>query len=568
MNTENRTIEQLCESVATPLEMFYHFEQSRAEQTCFVQPYPDGSIVEYSWRDAGDQIRRMAAYLTSLELAPGSNIALMSTNCAYWIMADVAIWMAGHCSVPLYPVLAAKTIRQIIEHSECKVLFAGKLQGWEKMAAGVPDETHLISFPLSPQSVAAASHTWSDIMRNTEPLTQNPVYPIGNVGTIIYTSGTTGMPKGVMHSFQSMSVVGTLAGELYAINSEDRKISYLPLAHVAERVAIEINQLFYGYTVYFSDSLATFADDLRRARPTVFFAVPRIWNKFQQRVLEHISDDQLQAMLAAPEHAEGIKQKLLGAIGLDDIRIAVSGAAPLSTSLIDWFKRLGIEILEGYAMSENLAYCHTTKSGMAKTGYVGTPSPYVECKISDEGEILTKSPSNMLGYYKEPELTAETLDQDGFLHTGDRGEIDAENRLKITGRTKELFKTSKGKYVAPAPIEDILARNLNLELVCVTGANLTQPIALVNLSEPAQASAADDGQQQILESLLATLESTNDILDKHENISHIIITKSPWTIDNGLITPTLKVKRTELESQYADNYHAWQSSPVKVIFEN
>jgi len=567
MNTENRSLEELIDSVSTPLEMFYHFEQSRADETCFVQPYPDGSVIQYSWRDAGDQIRRMAAYLKSLDLPLGSNIALMSTNCAYWIMADVAIWMAGHCSVPLYPVLASKTIRQIMEHSESKVLFVGKLQGWEQMAEGVPSDTHLISFPLSPESVST-SHNWSNIVLNAQPMKESPVFPKSNVGTIIYTSGTTGMPKGVMHSFQSMSVVGTLAGELYNINSEDRKISYLPLAHVAERVAIEINQLFYGYTVYFSDTLATFPDDLRRAKPTVFFAVPRIWTKFQQRVLEHIDDEQLQAMLAEPTQAQAIKTKLLSSLGLQELRIGVSGAAPLSTSLIDWYKRLGVEILEGYAMSENLAYCHTTKSGEAKTGYVGTPSPYVECKISDEGEILTKSPSNMVGYYKEPELTAEALDEEGFIHTGDRGEIDAENRLKITGRTKELFKTSKGKYVAPAPIEDVLARNLNLELVCVTGANLTQPIALVNLSESAQAAVENNGQAATLDSLLETLGATNKIIDKHENVSHIVITKTPWTVENGLITPTLKVKRTELESLYSDKYAQWQSSPVRVIFES
>lgn len=568
MNKNDRTLEELYETIATPLEMFYQFEQSRANETCFVQPYPDQSIIQYSWAEAGRQIRSMAAYLKSLELSPGSNIALMSTNCAYWIMADTAIWMAGHCSVPLYPVLASKTIKQIMEHSESKVMFVGKLQGWEEMKEGVPDDTHLISFPLSPESVQTNSNKWADIMHRSSPMEESPIYPATNVATIIYTSGTTGMPKGVMHSFRNMSVVGTLAGELYDITSEDRKISYLPLAHVAERVAIQINQLFYGYTVYFSDTLATFPDDLRRARPTVFFAVPRIWTKFQQRVLEHINDDQLQAMLDDPAQADAIRLKLLTSLGFEELRIGVSGAAPLSTSLIDWFKRLGVEILEGYAMSENLAYCHTTKSGMAKTGYVGTPSPYVECKLSEEGEILTKSPSNMMGYFKEPGLTAETLDEEGFLHTGDRGEIDEKNRLRITGRTKELFKTSKGKYVAPAPIENLLERNLSLELVCVTGANLTQPIALVNLTEQAQNSLNSDGPEQLVKSLQETLEGINLILDKHENVSHIIITKTSWTVENGLITPTLKVKRAELEGLVSSKFSEWTSNRTRIIFES
>ena len=568
MSSNDRSLDQFCAGLETPLEAFYGFEKSRANETCFVQPYPDQRIVEYSWAEAGDQIRRMAAYLRSLDLPQGSNIALMSANCAYWIMADVAIWMAGHRSVPLYPVLASKTIKQILEHSECKVMFVGKLLGWDEMAKGVPEDTRLISFPLSPESVKASSDKWEDILRGTQPLSDNLVFPAEDIGTIIYTSGTTGMPKGVMHSFRNMSVVGTLAGEIYDITSEDRKISYLPLAHVAERVSIEINQLFYGYTVYFSESLETFADDLRRASPTIFFAVPRIWTKFQQRVLENIGDEQLQSMLANPEQAPAIRRKLLTSLGLQDLRIGVSGAAPLSTSLIDWFKRLGVEILEGYAMSENFAYSHTTRSGMAKTGYVGTPSPYVECKLGDDGEILIKSPTNMVGYFKEPELTAQAFDEHGFLRTGDRGEVDQKNRLRITGRTKELFKTSKGKYVAPAPIEDMLARNLSLELVCVTGANLPQPIALANLSEPALLDMQSDGRDAVVKSLNETLVSINQILDKHENVSHIVITGEQWTVENGLITPTLKVKRAELEARYSNMFESWQSEKSRIVFDS
>jgi long-chain acyl-CoA synthetase len=567
MNKASRSLEELYESISTPLEMFYRYEKSRANEICFVQPYPDQSIVQYSWSEVGKQVRSMAAYLNALELPLGSNIALMSTNCAYWIMADIAIWMAGHCSVPLYPVLASKTIKQIMDHCEAKVMFVGKLDGWGAMKEGVPAGTHLISFPLSSENVQVGSSKWEDIIDSQPPIVDSPVYSADNVGTIIYTSGTTGVPKGVMHSFRNMSVVGTLAGELYNITAEDRKISYLPLAHVAERVAIEINQLFYGYTVFFSGSISTFADDIRRASPTIFFAVPRIWNRFQQRVFENISSEQLTAMLSSPEHAPAIKQKLLTSLGLQDLRVAVSGAAPLSTSLIDWYKRLGIEILEGYAMSENFAYCHTTKSGTAKTGYVGTPSPYVECKLSDKGEILAKSPANMVGYYKEPELTAQAIDDDGFLHTGDCGEIDEQNRLRITGRTKELFKTSKGKYIAPSPLEDMLAANFSLELVCVTGAGLTQPIALANLTELAHAEIMSNGRNQIVESLQKTLDAMNQRVDKHENVSHIIVTKEAWSIDNGLITPTLKVKRSVLEEHYSLNFEQWQNEKEQILFE-
>ena len=566
MNIRSRNLEELLERLVTPLQAFYQRESEMAEAPCFVQPYPQGQLVEYSWRQVGDQVRRMATYLRSLDLEPGSNIAIMSTNCAYWIMADLAIWMAGHCSVPLYPVLASKTINQILVHSGAKVLFAGKLQDWETMRSGVPESTRIIGFPLSPESITSEYVNWTDITQASEPCMESPVFPADNTATIIYTSGTTGMPKGVMHSFGNMSVVGTLAGEIYNIGPEDRKISYLPLAHVAERVAIEVNQFYYGYTVYFSHSLKTFADDLRRARPTLFFAVPRIWTRFQQRVLENIDDLTLQHLLRDPQQAPMVRTKLLTALGLQDLRVAVSGAAPLPTALIDWYKGLGLEILEGYAMSENFAYSHTTRSGHAKTGYVGTPSPYVDCKLSDTGEVLVKSPSNMQGYYREPELTGEVLDGDGFLYTGDLGEIDDQGRLRIVGRSKELFKTSKGKYVAPAPLENKLQVNLNLELICVVGANLTQPIALVNLSESA-VKMIEAGQQNLVEdSLLGTLKAVNAEIDKHENISHIVVMREPWTIENRLVTPTLKVRRSELEKLFAGQFVDWQRAESAIVF--
>ena len=553
-------------SFPTPLEKFYENEKQRGDETCFVQPFPNGHIDSISWHECANQVRRMANHLKSLELEAGSRIAILSSNCAYWIMADIAIWMAGHISVPLYPVLSANSVRQILEHSQSRYLFVGKLDEWDKMSAGVPEDVTTIGLPICPESPALDCH-WNDIIVSTSPMTDNPVRPREDLATIIYTSGTTGMPKGVMHSFSTMAIVGVLTGELYGCSDKDRMLSYLPLAHVAERAAVQINQLYQGFTVYFSNSLETFAEDLRRAQPTLFFAVPRIWVKLHQRVLEQVSETKLRRLLKIPFIGSRVRKKLTQALGLDQLRIGVSGAAPISTSLMAWYESLGITILEGYAMSENFAYSHSTKPGESRIGYVGTASPFVDCKISPEGEVLIKSPTNMMGYYKEPELTAETLDADGYLHTGDKGEVNAQHQLRITGRFKEIFKTSKGKYVAPAPIEDLLLRNSFLEQICVTGADLPQPIALATLSEQAINQLSDSSfKQQLADELQRLLKETNASLDKHENLSCIALFDHHWTVDNNFMTPTLKVKRAELEKAYADKFPLWSKGADSVLW--
>ena len=551
-------IEQQTAEMLSTLEAFYARESEQANDLCFTQPFADGSLKEFTWAQVASDARRVAAYLRSLELEPGSRIALMSSNCAYWIMADLAIWLAGHVSVPIYPVLTGNSVKQILDHSGARAMFAGKLDNWADIQTGVQEHIQIITFPIESSVPTGAGKAWSDILTEFDPILDSPTPSLDDLATIIYTSGTTGMPKGVMHTFNNLAIVGTASGDMYSITKNDRKLSYLPLAHVAERAAVEVNQLYYGYQVFFSCSLDTFGEDLRRARPTMFFAVPRIWQKFQQQVLARVPARRLQLLLKLPLISKRMRKKVLSGLGLDNMRVAVSGAAPLSTTLIDWYGSLGIEILEGYGMSENFAFSHATRAGESRVGYVGTPSPGVKCKLSDNSEIMIKTPAATIGYYKEPELTSELFDGDGYIHTGDKGEIDEKGRLRITGRIKEIFKTSKGKYVAPAPIEDKLLQNQNIEQVCVTGANLPQPIALMTLNEQSIASSTTlEGKENITKSLRATVESVNSSLDKHENIACLVIIADQWTIDSGIMTPTLKVKRAKLDEVYTPYFQDW-----------
>jgi long-subunit acyl-CoA synthetase (AMP-forming) len=543
----------------TPLQAFAETVKGRNKAIAMIQPLGGGELREYNWLEMQDEALRMAAYLRSLNLAAGSNIALMSKNCAEWIIADLAIWMAGHVSVPLYPTLISTSVRQILEHSGAAVLFVGKLDVWDEAQAGVPDGIQCIAFSLAPEDARKRFPVWQDIIAQNEPLADPAEPKPDDRATIIYTSGTTGMPKGVMHSFANFSVVGNKLVNVYNLDPSDRMISYLPLSHIAERAAVELAMIYVGHETHFAESLDTFAEDIKRASPTLFFAVPRIWTKFYQKVNDAMPAAKLKRLLRIPILSRVVKKKILSAMGLQDARIVLSGAAALSPEVIDWFKGLGLEILEVYGMTENMAWSHTTRSGDQRVGWVGLPNEGVECRIGEGGEILVKSPGNMQGYYKDEEKTKEAFVDGDWLRTGDVGELDGQGRLRITGRIKEIFKTEKGKYVAPAPIESLLTSFHGIEQVCVIGVDLPQPIALVNLSEDELARLKKSGREDYTRELEEHLTKVNQELDAHERLSSLVITKELWTVENGLLTPTLKIKRNELEKLYADKVPDWAS---------
>ncbi|MED5387217.1 MAG: AMP-binding protein [Pseudomonadota bacterium] len=554
-------------SVMSPLKALEERCAKQANSIAMIQPMGGGELQEYTWARINEEARKMAAYLQSQGVQKGDHVALVSKNCAEWIIADLSIWMAGAVSVPLYPTLVAETVRQIMEHSESKFLFVGKLDDWDMMKAGVPDGVKQIAFTLAPQDALSKFPNWGDIIRDTAPMEQVAEPAMDDIATIIYTSGTTGMPKGVMHDFLAFSTVGEKMIKVYNLTPEERMISYLPLSHVAERVAVEVAQLYVGGKIFFAESLETFGEDIKRAQPTVFFAVPRIWSKFYQKASEAVPPKKLNKLLKVPFLNKVIKKKVLGAMGLDQCRIALSGAAALSPDIITWFKKLDLEILEVYGMTENLAWSHTTEEGDQKIGWVGTPNDGVECRIGEGGEIMVRSLGNMKGYYKQPDKTAEDLTEDGWLHTGDVGEIDEKGRLRITGRVKEIFKTEKGKYVAPAPIEGRLSTQPGLELACVIGQGMGQPIALLNITPEEQEKLSKGSEKEHftkeLEKLLARV---NEELDPHERMTTLVVCKDAWTVENNLITPTLKLKRNEIEKRYAADIPNW-SKTKGVVWE-
>ena len=554
---------------ALALQRLYHWEKTQPDRVVFTQPLGAGQVINYTWRQVMDQSRRMAAHMQSLGLKPGDKVALLSKNTAHWLMTDFAIWLGGFVSVPLYPTLAAGTIRQILEHSDAKLLVVGKLDGFKGMKPGIPAGLPCISLPLAPEDAAKNYPNWDSIVAKTEPLKGDPLRDADELGTIMYTSGTTGAPKGVMHSFGTFAW-GVMSGlkRVPAINFNARMLSYLPLSHVAERALVEHGLLATGMHVFFADSLETFTADLQRARPTVFFSVPRLWVKFQQGISAKMPPAKLNRMLKIPILGGIVRKKILTALGLQDCTFAAGGAAPMPPDLLRWYNKLGLDLVEVYGMTENCGVSHATLPGKQRPGTVGLPYDGVQCRLDPStSEIQMKAPCLMLGYYKEPGLTQDAMTADGWLKTGDKGALDGEGNLKITGRVKDLFKTSKGKYVAPAPIEDRLVMHNAIEACCVTGANLGQPLALAMLNIEASKKAADAaGKAELEASLAAHIKTINEQLDPHEQLDCIVVTAEPWTVENDLITPTFKVKRNRIEDLFAKNYDAWVGMKKKVIW--
>ena len=549
-----------------PLPCFYRWERERANQIFLTQPTGNGATQDITWREAGDQVRRMAAWMQAQGWSAGSRVALIGKNSAHWILADLAIQMAGHVSVPIYPTFNGEALAYILAHSEARACFVGKMDDINNLKTGLPADLPVIALPLAP-SIKALQ--WNDLIAANAPLKDSPTPDGETICTIIYTSGTTGKPKGVVHTFQNLAWALSSATRRVPMNTEDRYLSYLPLAHVAERMLIEQGALRYGGRIFFAEALDTFLQDLQRARPTIFFSVPRLWVKFQQGVHAKMPAKKLSRLLGLPLIGRLVRHKILKGLGLDQVRIAAGGAAPMPADVLNWYRRLGLDLIEVYGMTENSAISHATLPGSLKVGTVGLPYDDVEQRIDPAtGEIQMRSGALMKGYYKEPEQTAAAMTADGWLRTGDKGSIAADGCLTITGRVKDIFKTTKGKYVAPAPIEDVLVMHPDIEACVVTGATLAQPLGLVMLSQDAvnRCAASEAAKDATTESLKQHLQTINSKLEPHEKIGCLVVVTTPWTPENGFVTPTLKVKRNRIEETFAQQYEQWSRDGQKVVW--
>ena len=551
------------------LECIYQHEKNLADKIFLTQPVGGGKVLDYTWSQTVDQSRRMAAHLKSLGLPHGAKVALLSKNCAHFFMAEMAIWMAGYTTVAIFPTESADTVKFVLEHSESSLLFVGKLDEWHKQAPGVPDNMPRIALPLAPST---PYDSWDAITARTQPIQGDVLRDDNDLAMIIYTSGSTGQPKGAMHNFARISEVGhgiaKRINDSLGYDRDHRMLSYLPLAHVFERAWAETVALVHGRIhMYFAESLDTFIQDLNRAQPTIFVSVPRLWLKFQQGVFAKMPAKKLKLLLSLPFIGKIVAQKVLTGLGLNKVEMAGSGSAPLPPDLIRWYRRIGLNLVEGYAMTEDFAYSHSSDETYNEPGYVGIPYEGVQVRISDEGEILIKSPGQMVGYYKRPDLDAQSFTADGFFKTGDLGSRRSDGQLKITGRLKELFKTSKGKYVAPAPIENLLNAHPMIELSMVSGSGFESAYGLVVLAEDLRPKLKQsDVRSEVEKALADLLAEVNQGIADYERLKMLVVASEPWSIENGCLTPTMKIKRSRIEFAVQHQLDNWYASKSIVIW--
>ncbi|MDC8830718.1 AMP-binding protein [Alteromonas gilva] len=536
------------------LACLYHWEQHTPDSLFMVQPV-DGHYHTYSWATVATTVRSLAQQLIDMNYEPGSRVAILSKNCAEWLMADLAIMMAGYVSVPIFSTAGTDTIEYVLKHAEVKLVFVGKLDETEKQLSAIADDITTVAFPYPN---ITADYNWEQFTAAV-PLKSNTQVEPDALMTIIYTSGSTGSPKGVMHTYGSMAWAGNQGMTDLHLGTQDRLLSYLPLAHITERVLVEMTGFKAGLTIHFIESLETFQRDVQHCEPTLFVSVPRLWSKFQLGILHKLPQAKLNLLLKIPLVNTLIKKKIRAGLGLSKAKLCASGSAPLAPVITAWFARLGINISEGWGMTENAALGTASLPFNAdKIGSIGRPWGGVSLRLSEQQELLTKSPGNMQGYYLDPERTAEAFTEDGYLRTGDKAAVDNDGYYFITGRIKEIFKTAKGKYVTPAPIEALLMEDNHIEQVCVTGAGLPHPVALLVLSEEGQAQSAD----AVTASLRDTLKKVNANLESHQRLGHLIVISEPWTIENELLTPTLKVKRHVLEKRFSEVIEQDYSDPI------
>ena len=544
------------------LENFLHWAQHTPQHLYLRQPIGD-QYIDYSYSAAASEVKKIAQFIQNTLKEGSKNVGILSKNSAHWMMADLAIAAAGGISVPFYATLTKDQLHQVLVHSECQILIVGKLDHWEKIKDGIPEHIQLIHTPESSEKTGTQ---WSDILKNTEEIKSLPKPKPEDIATIVYTSGTTGMPKGVMITYGGIEAGINMAREIALLDQPNtRFISYLPLCHIAERNFVEFAATAAGGTIHFVENLDTFSKNLASARPTHFLAVPRIWAKFQEGILLKIGGQKkLNLLLSIPIVKTLIQKKIQKGLGLDQTTLAVTGAAPISAELMIWFQKLGIFIQEAYGMTENMGLNAVMPRNQIKLGSVGRIHPDCETRIDPETqEIQMRAPYNSIGYFKEPALTQELFTEDGWLKTGDQGKLDAEGFVSIIGRVKDNFKTAKGHYVAPAPIENKLNTHDYIEQVCVVGVNLPQPIVLIVLS----ALGKSMEQAEIQAGFEALRNEVNPALKNYEHLRKMVIVNEDWTIENECLTPTMKIKRPSIEQKYQANFEHWYAHPETIIYE-
>ena len=495
---------------------------------------------EWTWAQANREISAVASILEQ-QFGHGENMVILSRNRAHWFLADIAIISSGNITVSMFTTLPESTADYILGFTEAKVMFVGETSNWEAVRRVLPADITLVTLPGV--ELEEEHLKWDDLV--AEGQGQRPQYAAqpDDVISLVFTSGTTGVPKGVIQTHESNLIPINRFITEFGIRENPRYFSYLPLSHIAERQIVEFSSIVACGEVSFNESLETLLRDLPRPPPHMFFGSRRVWEQFQQAIVAKFGGhDAVEQALAADR--EGISKLVLETMGLSEVEYCLTAAAPTPPALIHWFEAMGLTLMEGFGQTEAMGLIlnsHTQR----KIGSIGKPIGEVEFRLTEEGELAVKAAGCTPGYYKMPEKTAELI-IDGWLHTGDKARVDEDGFIYITGRVKDYFKTIQGKFVAPPPIEGEFARNPHAEQQCLLGRGYSKTVMVTVLTSEAQARERSEVEAALHE----TVAAINRDIEKHARIGALIISHEPWSIENEILTPTMKIRRDRVEERF------------------
>jgi long-chain acyl-CoA synthetase len=584
----------------TLVEMLQEVVQQYGQKTSLMQKV-EGKYQGFSYNELGERVKNFALGLASLGITQGDRIALMSENRPEWAISDFGILSLGATNVPIYPTITPQQIEYILKDSGSRLIIVSTPDLLEKILEIFDNLPALqkIIYMDEPEAKKDFMLKFSELYEMGQTFEKDhagyfedaiKTVKLDDLCGIIYTSGTTGAPKGVMLSHNNLLSNVKAAREVIRVDETDTLLSFLPLCHSFERMAGHFLAISAGATVAYAESTETVADNLGEVKPTLMTSVPRLFEKIYGRVIENANaGSPLKKKIfwwAVNTGEKYVNAKFAGKIpgGLNfkyklatklvfsklhqrvggNLRFFVSGGAPLPKEIAEFFYKAGILILEGYGLTETSPVITVNREEKFKFGSVGPAVPGVEVKIADDGEVLTRGPHVMKGYYKNPEATAESIDKDGWLHTGDIGILDEEGMLYITDRKKNILVTSGGKNVTPATIENLLVTSPFIEQTMVIGDKRNYLTALIVPSFPALEKFANENgisysdvkelltNEKVYQAVDADIQNLTKDLARFEQLKKFTLMPKEFTIEDGELTPTLKVKRKVVSEKYAD----------------
>jgi long-chain acyl-CoA synthetase len=536
-----KTLESQEMTLDTLPEIVAHHAQSTPDKVWLRDLLEEGGE-EYTWSESHGQISAIAAMLEA-RFGQNEKMVVLSRNRAHWVLADMAIITSGNVTVSMFTTLPGATADYILQLTQAKVIFLGETTNWDQVKAVMPEDTLVVTLPGV--DLEEPHLKWDDLLLEWQG--KAPAYEPKpeDMISLVFTSGTTGMPKGVIQTHNSNLLPIRRFSVSLGIRETPTYFSYLPLSHIAERQIVEFSSIEFGGEVNFNEAMPHLLRDLQRTSPNVFFGPPRVWEQFQQAIIGKFGGKEaLEKALA--QDKEGVGKLVLETLGMNDVDYCLTAAAPTPPALIHWWQELGLTLMEGFGQTEAMGVIMSSHQER-RIGSIGKPIGEVEYKITKEGELAIKADGCTPGYYNEPEKTAELI-RDGWIYTGDKARVDEDGFLFITGRVKDYFKTIQGKFVAPPPIEGEFAKNDHAEQQCLLGRGFSKTVMIAVLTEEAQGKP----EKEVEASILETIKTINAEIEHHARIGAVIITREAWSIENEVLTPTLKIRREKVEERFAE----------------